>query len=75
MFSFTDGSVSTVGIPPKEIPKEFTERCRKGELGGVMLVFINGKNTIEIDEKKALIQKYCKRIKKRYEDKNLSGGQ
>ena len=55
-----------VGVPPTEIPKEFVKRCEKGELGGVMLVFLNGKNTTEIQQKVRDVQKFAKRLQKKY---------
>lgn len=63
MFS---GKIPNVQIPSTEVPYEFVERCNKGELGGVVVVFINAKNTEELNEKKYALLNFAKRMKKKY---------
>lgn len=65
----SSGKVQQVQVPHQEIPQEFTERCNKGELGGVVLVFINAKNTTELDMKKKELLDFAKKMKKKYETK------
>jgi len=59
-------TVPEVNAPPNEVPNEFTRRCEKGELGGVMLIFLNAKNTTEMEAKKAEVFKFAKRMQKKY---------
>ena len=59
-------TMPTAQVPEYEIPKTFTERCKDGELGGVMLVFLNAKDTTEMEAKKQEVFKFAKRMQKKY---------
>lgn len=45
-------------IANHDIPTDFTQRCINGEKGGVLLVYINGKDSAEIEKKKNDIINY-----------------
>lgn len=60
------GAVPFVQVPSTEIPEDFLRRCDQGELGSVVLVFINARNTAEMDMKKKELIQFAKRIKKKY---------
>ncbi len=58
--------MNVVEIPQSEVPEEYRQRCEAGELGGVFVVFLNGRNTTEINEKVAELQRFAKRLSKKY---------
>ena len=53
-----------IKIDDKNIPYKWEENLIKNQLiGGVMLVFLEGKDKKEINKKVKLVKNYCKTIK------------
>lgn len=65
------GNYPHVSVPENEVPTEWIEEVKNGAVGGVVLVYVSGKNLSEVEEKKQAIMRYAKRIKKKYgKDRN-----
>lgn len=63
------GGLPNIQIPESEIPQQYKDKCAKGDLGGVFVVFLNAKNTAELAEKTEKLKKFCKRLEKQYDVK------
>lgn len=69
--------MNTIGLYPKHIPTGWMEDLVANQkIGGVMLVFVEGKDKEEIEYKTKQIEEFCKTLKKgvKYEN-NESVGQ
>ena len=44
------------------IPQEWSNKCFKGEKGGVFLVFINAPTKKELNKKVVKLKKFCKEM-------------
>lgn len=57
--------MTRIPIDSKFIPLRWEENLVKNQkIGGVMLVFLEGKDTKEIDKKVKLTKQFCKQLKK-----------
>lgn len=56
-----------IEIDRDHIPKEFIERCIKGHIGGVVLVFVTGKDIVEREKKVNEVKDFAKAMRIKYE--------
>ena len=54
---------TSIPIHNDNIPKEWVEKCFKGEKGGLFLVFINAPTQKELNKKVVKLNKFCREMK------------
>jgi hypothetical protein len=57
---------TTIQVDQSEIPPEFIQRCIGGEVGGVVLVFLNGKDVVELEKKKNEVIQFAVAMRDKY---------